>query len=724
MNATLPLLSKMIAMPAVPVEEVLQSVNLSWAGFILWMPLISLLLCGLCAMMKVKTKAPAIITVICLGTSFVLTCFLWQSYEQPETIYLLDWLRVDWVGGSFVANFSLYVDSLTLLWMLFVTGLGTLIALYASEYMEHDVGKGYTRFFAGVSIFLFAMSCLVMADNLLVLYLGWEGVGFASYWLIGYFYQRPSAVAAAKKAFIVNRIGDVGLALAIYLIWSTFGTVQYDEITTILGGNNYEVEYGGWTVHAIPYLLMLAAFGKSAQLPLFVWLPDAMEGPTPVSALIHAATMVTAGVYLIIRTYPLFMLDEYALDVVAWVGGLTALVAATIAMAQYDIKRIMAYSTVSQLGYMFLGLGVLSSYGAAYHVFTHAFFKAVLFLTCGAIMHGFAGQLDLRRISGLRKMKGWKIVSYTMLIGCLALVGFPFTSGYFSKDAILAEAFITQGVGFEFLGWLALFTAGLTAYYTFRVWFRVCAGPVSYEPGDELHGESPASFRPHAPRFIINFVLVVIALGAILAALPYFMPNETEGITGGWIADMVHDSHGRAGVQQVASADDHHVYLFGMPVHTAMYVISAIVGFIGIGFALYFHLLRRSAADKLRSRLLSSRTTRWLPTAMEHKWYVDEIYIALIRTPLWILGKIFSLFDRFIIDGVLVNGIAAIPRVVAKWFSPLHNGAVQSYGVSMIGGAILIALLMLYLPEIVEFLQSMNQQSGAEQASSVLGGGQ
>ena len=212
MNATLPLLSKMIAMPAVPVEEVLQSVNLSWAGFILWMPLISLLLCGLCAMMKVKTKAPAIITVICLGTSFVLTCFLWQSYEQPETIYLLDWLRVDWVGGSFVANFSLYVDSLTLLWMLFVTGLGTLIALYASEYMEHDVGKGYTRFFAGVSIFLFAMSCLVMADNLLVLYLGWEGVGFASYWLIGYFYQRPSAVAAAKKAFIVNRIGDVGRA--------------------------------------------------------------------------------------------------------------------------------------------------------------------------------------------------------------------------------------------------------------------------------------------------------------------------------------------------------------------------------------------------------------------------------------------------------------------------------------------------------------------------------
>lgn len=713
-------------MPTVPVEDVLQSVDMSWAGFILWMPLISLVLCGLCAAFKVKTKAPAIITVICLATSFVLTCLLWHSYDKPETIHLFDWLQVHWADGSFIANFSLYIDSLTLLWMLFVTGLGTLITLYASEYMEHDVGKGYTRFFAGVSVFLFAMSCLVMADNLLILYLGWEGVGFASYWLIGYFYQRPSAVAAAKKAFIVNRIGDVGLALAIYLIWSTFGTVQYDELTTVLDADQFQSSFGGWTVHVIPYLLMLAAFGKSAQLPLYVWLPDAMEGPTPVSALIHAATMVTAGVYLMIRTYPLFMLDEYALDVVAWVGGLTALLAATIAMAQYDIKRIMAYSTVSQLGYMFLGLGVLSSFGAAYHVFTHAFFKAVLFLTCGAIMHGFAGQLDLRRLSGLRKMKGWKIVSYTMLVGCLALVGFPFTSGYFSKDAILAEAFITQGVGFEFLGWLALFTAGLTAYYTFRVWFRVCAGPVQYEPGDELHGQSASSFHPHAPRFAIKFVLVVIALGAILAAVPYFIPNETEGITGGWVADMVNDSHGHQGVQKVTHGDDHHALLLGMPVHTAMYFISAVVGFIGIGFALYFHLFRRSAADNLRSRLLAHRSTRWLPTAMEQKWYVDEVYITLIRSPLWILGKFFSLFDKYIIDGAIVNGIAAIPRTVAKWFSPLHNGAVQSYAVSMVGGAILIiALMLLFLllkdPTVV---QSTLQMDHSEQVIAAVGGGQ
>ena len=716
MNAVHLMLQTLIATPAVQVDHLVHQVTPDWAQFILWMPLISLALCGVCAALKVKSKAPALITIICLASSFVLTLMLYFGYEGAQVIPIFDWIQVSWSGGSFIANFALYVDSLTLLWMLFVTGLGTLIAIYASEYMEHDIGKGYARFFAGVSVFLFAMSCLVMGDNLLMLYLGWEGVGFASYWLIGYFYQRPAAVAAAKKAFIVNRIGDLGLALAIYLIWSTFGTIQYDDIATVLASHGNEAgsfaSLGGWTVHAIPYLLMLAAFGKSAQLPLYVWLPDAMEGPTPVSALIHAATMVTAGVYLIARTYPLFQLDAHALPTVAWVGGLTALLAATIAMAQYDIKRIMAYSTVSQLGFMFLGLGVLSSYGAAYHVFTHAFFKAVLFLTCGAIMHGFAGQLDLRKLSGLRKMRGWKIVSYTMLVGCLCLAGFPFTSGYFSKDAILAEAFVTQGPGFVVLGWMAIFTAGLTAYYTFRVWFRVCCGPQHFEAGDELHGEDPASFRPHPPRLAINFVLIAIASGAILAALPYFMENETTGLKGGWVAEMVNDSPAKDGVPGASTAhlagDDaaHHGSILGMDPHKAMYYISAVVGIIGLGLAFFFHLARREAADAMRSNLLARRATRWLPTAMENKWYVDEFYIAVIRTPLWILGKLFALIDRGIIDGLLVNGIAGLPRSIAKWFSPLHNGAVQSYGVSMIGGAALVILLMMYMTEIMSFLQS------------------
>lgn len=707
-----------VGVPAVPMDQLTVATDLRWAGIILLLPLLSLLLCGLCAAMRVKSKLPAWCTVACLAGSFVLSVLLYVNYTPPgEVIPLLSWMNLSWGEGSFnafSANFSLYIDSLSLLWIMFVTGLGTLIAFYASEYMEPDLGKGYARFFAGVSVFLFAMLALVLSDNLVMLYLGWEGVGFASYWLIGYYYTRPAAVAAAKKAFIVNRIGDLGLALAVYLIWATFGTVQYDELMTVLASQDWRATFEGWTVSAIPFLLMLAAFGKSAQLPLYVWLPDAMEGPTPVSALIHAATMVTAGIYLVARTYPLFMLEPVSLHVVAWVGGLTALLAATIGMAQYDIKRIMAYSTVSQLGYMFLGLGVLTTYGAAYHVFTHAFFKAVLFLTCGAIMHGFAGQLDLRKLSGLRHLKGWRITSWTMLIGCLCLAGFPLTSGYFSKDAILAEAFVTQGPGFEILGWIAILTAGMTAYYTFRVWFRVCAGPVSFEPGDELHddhgdhghGDGHDSFHPHAPRFAINSVLIVIAVGALVAATPYFMSNKADAnLAGGWVADMVHDSTARSGLPGLSGSDhasaegtshagDDHPTLFGMDPHKAMYFVSATVGIIGILIAAWLHLWKRSAADALRAWLLARAWIAWLPRAMERKWYVDEVYHALIRAPLWILGHLCYAIDRFIIDALCVDGTARVPRFVARWMQPLQSGVVQSHAVVMIGGVGLIVLLL------------------------------
>jgi NADH-quinone oxidoreductase subunit L len=298
-----------------------------------------------------------------------------------------------------------------------------------------------------------------------------------------------------------------------------------------------------------------------------------------------------------------------------------------------------------------------------------------------------------------------------MLIGCLCLAGFPFTSGYFSKDAILAEAFVRQGPGFVVLGWMAIFTAGLTAYYTFRVWFRVCCGPVFFEPGDELHGNDPSSFHPHAPRLAINFVLIAIASGAILAALPYFMENETPGLKGGWVAEMVNDSPAQMGVQG-AGVSHHgveetaHGTILGMDPHKAMYYISAFVGLIGLCIAYFLHLAKRDAADSLRTTLLANSATRWLPTAMENKWYVDEFYIAVIRTPLWILGKLFALIDRGIIDGLLVNGIAALPRSIAKWFAPLHNGAVQSYGASMVGGGALVILLMMFMPEIMSFLQS------------------
>jgi NADH-quinone oxidoreductase subunit L len=671
----------------------------SWAGLILWMPAISLILCGLCAAFRIHNKLPAWITVFSLAASFVLTLLLYLGYEAPVTIHLFEWFDIQWGQGAdvttFLANFSLYVDKLTLLWMLFVTGLSCLIALYASEYMEADLKSGYARFFAGVSVFVFAMSSLVMGDNLVMLYLGWEGVGFASYWLIGYYYQKPSAVAAAKKAFIVNRIGDLGLALGLYLTWHYFGTVQYTEIFAAIqdGVHAEAAEKGGWYVKYIPFLLMLGAFGKSAQIPLYVWLPDAMEGPTPVSALIHAATMVTAGVYLLARMFPLLeALHPLALPTVAWIGGLTALLAATIGMAQYDIKRIMAYSTVSQLGYMFLGVGVMTTFGGAYHVFTHAFFKAVLFLTCGAIMHGFAGQLDLRKISGLMHMRGWRITAWTMFYACLCLVGFPYiSSGFYSKDAIMAEAFVTQGPGFFALGVIALFTALLTAYYTFRVWFRVCAGKVQFEMGDEHHGDDEHDDehghdhdKPHAPRWAINTTLLIISAGAIASIALYWT---------GWGKEMVSDSTAASGVPQAHHGEEHAGF-WSNP-HTWMPWLASATTIVGMAIAYYFHLGNRTAADKLKSALLANPATGWLPTAMENKWYVDELYDYVIRKPLWVIGHAFALIDRYLVDFTLVDGIARLPRALARLFQPLYNGVLQSYAVTMAFGIGLVVILIL-----------------------------
>ena len=596
------------------------------------------------------------------------------------------------------ANFALYIDNLTLFWMLFVTGLGTLIAFYATEYMDEDRGHGYSRFFAGMSIFLLAMSSLVMGDNLIMLYLGWEGVGLASYLLIGYYYTKPSAVAAAKKAFIMNRIGDLGLAIGIWLVWYNFGTFEYDALFQALdlylpaasSGTLAATELGGaplgWSAHLIPWFLLVGAIGKSAQLPLFTWLPDAMEGPTPVSALIHAATMVTAGVYLIARMYPIFWLDKMsgggALVAVAWVGGITALVSATIAMKQYDMKRVLAYSTISQLGYMFLGLGVVQTYGACFHTFTHAFFKALLFLCSGTIMHGLAGQLDLRKISGLRKVPGWRVTAWTMFIGGLWLSAFPFTAGFFSKDEILAQAFVQEGFGYRAMGWLGIITAGITAYYTFRIWFRVFGGSeVRIEPGPEYEGD-PANFHAHPPGWRMKSVLIILVIGCFCAI------SWGHWGASGWIFGMLANSSGGWGLPLHWHEGD--VTFFGGDPHWTMYFVSGTFGVVGLGIACYFHLINRKAAATVERMLMSNIATRWLPRALERKWYVDEIYNALFRFPTWLLARVLYLFDRIVIDGILVGGVARIPIFFARIFQPLQSGILQGYAATMAGGVTLI----------------------------------
>ena len=688
--------------------------DLGWAGLILLLPAISAVLCGLFAAFRVKNRLPGWATVLALAGSFVMVCLLYAHHDpnQPVVIHLFDWIDFSWAeGGTFEsvrANFALYVDNLTIFWMLFVTGLGTLIALYATEYMDEDRGKGYARFFGGMSIFLLAMSCLVMGDNLVLLYLGWEGVGLASYLLIGYYYKKPSAVDASKKAFIMNRVGDLGLAIAIWLTWMNFGTLEYNGIfqavdqylpqaadgtlaTTTMGAAPL-----GWSAHLIPWFLLVGAIGKSAQLPLFTWLPDAMEGPTPVSALIHAATMVTAGIYLIARTYPLFWLDKMsgggALVAVAWVGGLTALVSATIAMKQYDMKRVLAYSTISQLGYMFLGLGVVQTYGACFHTFTHAFFKALLFLCSGTIMHGLAGQLDLRKISGLRMAKGWGVTTWTMFIGAMWLSAFPFTSGFFSKDAILAQAFVQEGFGYRFLGWLGIITAGLTAYYTFRVWFRVFGGKeLRIEPGPEHQGD-PSTFHPHPPGWRCKSVLIILAIGCFLAIS---WGGETGFGASHWIYGMLAHSSGAWGLPLHWHAGD--PTLFGFDPHESMYFVSGTFGVVGLLIAFYFHLFNRKAANSLENLLNRSFATRWLPRALERKWYVDEVYNALFRLPTWLLARVLYLFDRIIIDGVFVGGVARIPVALGRVFQPLQSGVLQGYAATMAGGVTLIVAWVVWV---------------------------
>lgn len=556
----------------------------AWALLIPGLAIVGALVCTLAAIFGVKSKLPAFATVGCLGGAFATSVALLMHFDPAGgavEVNAWQWFNISWGDGpgqTFNVPFGFYIDTLTIYWMLFVTGLATLIALYASEYMSHDVGTGYNRFFFAFNLFVFSMACLVMGGNLVMLYLGWEGVGLCSYLLIGYFYKKDSAVQAAKKAFIVNRIGDLGLALGLYLTFVHFGTIEYSELfaSEMLSGYVSAAMAGDYSqipveAQIIALLLMVGAFGKSAQFPLYVWLPDAMEGPTPVSALIHAATMVTAGVYLIARMFPVFLASEWALPVVAWVGTITALLAATIGMAQFDIKRIMAYSTVSQLGYMFAGLGVLTPNGAAFHVLTHAFFKALLFLCCGAVMHGFAGQLDLRKLSGLNKMKGWGIVTIGMLIGCLNLAGLPFTAGFFSKDTIIAEAFVTPG--YQVIGVLLLVTALMTAYYTFRVFFRVFMGPAHAEPGDDHHGDDHAHddghghddkhFHPHAPGWAINTVLAILAVASIAATGLYFVGGQKDVTT--WTGEQTKTKHYAMTMVQQSSAAfvtpyDHHAF--------------------------------------------------------------------------------------------------------------------------------------------------------------------
>ncbi len=633
----------------------------TWIWLIPLLPLLASMVTAVFgpAQLKHRSHWPVIIGIALSAVLSLVALSIGPGEDHVAVIKGYDWLQV----GSLQSLISSLVDPLSLIMLVTVSLIATLVAVYSSGYMAGD--RGYARYFAFIGLFAFSMLMLVLADNFLMLYIFWEAVGLCSYLLIGFYYQRPAAAAAAKKAFLVNRIGDFGFAIGILLIYLNFGTVNFQQVFALVP---QVAENDPGLITLISLCLFAGATGKSAQLPLYVWLPDAMEGPSPVSALIHAATMVTAGVYMVVRCGALFVASPVALTIVAVVGGLTAFFAATIALAQTDIKRILAYSTISQLGYMFLAVGVGAASAGIFHLYTHAFFKALLFLAAGSIMHAMHDHIDLKDIGGLRK--DIPFTFWTFLVGALALAGCPGLSGFFSKDEILAASLNHPSL--SILGWLAVLTAGLTAFYTFRCFFLAFFGPRKI-PSDVEH--------PHETP-VMNYVLIALAVGALLAGYVHF------GGEHGVLHDFLGDSrsvaafehgdtshHDAAAVDMYAGETDHAAH--GLS-HKLVMAISVGVFAIGIGLA---WLLYRNGRDQA---MMMSETIFSVPNKiLANKYYVDEAYHRVIVRPLQNIGHFCFGSDNYLIDSLLWV-ITAVPRLLGWLFGLLHRGNLQGYAFMML----------------------------------------
>jgi NADH-quinone oxidoreductase subunit L len=570
-----------------------------------------------------------------------------------------------WIAsGDFVAKAEFLLDPLSSVMLLVVTGVGFLIHIYSIGYMHAE--DGYYRFFSYMNLFLFSMLVLVLSDNFLLLFVGWEGVGLCSYLLIGYYFDRRSASDAGKKAFIVNRIGDVGFILGVFLIFMTFGTLDFGEVfrQVAAGSQRFAPQAGMGILTSIGLLLFVGATGKSAQIPLYVWLPDAMEGPTPVSALIHAATMVTAGVYMVVRCSPIYSRAPLALGAVMVVGVLTALLAATIGLAQTDIKRVLAYSTVSQLGYMFVAAGVGAFSAGIFHLMTHAFFKALLFLGAGSVIHALGGEQDLTRMGGVRKYT--PITFSTMMVATLAISGiFPF-AGFFSKDEILWSAWAN---GHPVIWMVALITAGLTAFYMFRLIFLTFCGAERFS----------AAARHHLHESPVSMTLPLIILG-ILSLIGGFV-GLPSWIGSNRFAEFLAPS------LQLAQQGEHSELSHGMEFGFAG--VSVLVAVIGIFAAYRIYLARPETADGIAQRFQTAYRLLF------RKYYVDEIYDAAIVNPT-VNGSTELLWkgmDASIIDGA-VNGVGRTLQSWAGYLKNIQNGLIRSYATWILVGAVAVLLFI------------------------------
>jgi NADH-quinone oxidoreductase subunit L len=636
-----------------------------------------------------RISKPASGAVACgaIGASFLVALTaVWRLVSMPvESRAIVDQVFTWITSGRFTAAFSLRVDPLSSVMILVVTGIGTLIHIYSTAYMHEETDAEYARYFSYLNLFAAFMLVLVLGSNFLVMFVGWEGVGLCSYLLIGFWYQKQSASDAGKKAFIVNRIGDFGFLLGVLLIFVRFGSIDFQEVAHAAATLRPEAVFG--TVSLMTLLLFVGATGKSAQIPLYVWLPDAMEGPTPVSALIHAATMVTAGVYMIGRNAVLFSHAPQTLMIVAVIGTATALMAGTIGLVQNDIKRVLAYSTVSQLGYMFLAMGVGAFGAGIFHLYTHAFFKALLFLGSGAVIHALSGEQDLRRMGGLKNEL--PITYWTFVIGAVAIAGVPGLAGFFSKDEIL---FRTYAGGHTVLWVVGMLTSLLTAIYMFRVVFLAFHGssrsgsspdapahvashdpPSPHAPSHDPSSEpAPAHHHLHDAPPAMAFALIVLAIGSVVAGYAG-LPAVLGG--GDWFARYLEPSFGVLPVEEVAEHG----------LEGTLMILSSGLAFAGIGIAMYFFLTNRRAADQVAARFSG------VQRLLLNKYYVDEAYDATVVQPIKIVSQevLWKIVDVRVIDGA-VNGVAETVGGLAETLRRLQSGSVRTYAASLLFGVVMI----------------------------------
>ncbi|MDI6765343.1 MAG: NADH-quinone oxidoreductase subunit L [Bacteroidota bacterium] len=639
-----------------------------YISYIVLLPFIGFLINGIFGK-KFSEKFSGIIGSSAVGITFAIAVMIFFEMlklpveERSHIVTIFSWIA----AGSLSINAAYQVDQLSILMTLIVTGVGFLIHVYSIGYMHGD--KGFWRFFAYLNLFIFMMLNLVLADNFLLMFLGWEGVGLCSYLLIGFWHDKKfdtggyktgeaTTSDAAKKAFVVNRIGDFGFLIAMFLIFNLFGTLAFEDVFSRASAI---IPIGDTTMFWITLLLFLGATGKSAQIPLFVWLPDAMAGPTPVSALIHAATMVTAGVYMVARCSVLYALAPASMEIVAIVGIATAFFAATMGLVQNDIKKILAYSTISQLGYMFLGLGVGAFAAGIFHVMTHAFFKALLFLGAGAVIHAMHDEQDIQKMGGLKsKMPA---TYKTFFIAALAIAGIPPLSGFFSKDEILWKAFSDGSVVYFIIGWI---TAGLTAFYMFRL------VSLTFEGKERWSHDK----HPHEAPKVMTVPLIILAVLSVVGGF-VGIPHALGG--GNAIEQWLEPIFKRANLHL---ATGHHS---GLTTEYLLMILSVFVGVAGIYFARKLYLQNPELVERLTTSFRNIHKLLW------NKYFVDEIYDATVVTPI-VKGSdklLWKGFDVGIIDGI-VNGSAKLTAWISSWMRKIQFGAVQNYAMVFVLGIIII----------------------------------